>query len=63
MDSMKRSTSGPFPVTVTHLPVVRCRLCRKTVAHQPGQASAALTKHYVRVHGEVLDAHRQNIHE
>ena len=42
------------PVTVTHLPVVRCRLCQRTVAYRPGQASAVLTEHYRRVHPEAL---------
>jgi hypothetical protein len=34
------------PVTVTQLPLVRCTVCRRTLAHRPGQASAVLTKHY-----------------
>jgi hypothetical protein len=42
------------PVTVTHLPVVRCKLCQRTVAYRPGQASAVLTEHYRRVHPEAL---------
>jgi len=49
------SSSKSFPVTVTQLPVTRCQICSKTVAHQPGQASTALTEHYRRVHPEVLD--------
>jgi len=42
-------------VTVTQLPVTRCQICRRTVAHRPGQASVALTEHYRRTHPEVLD--------
>jgi len=34
--------------------VVRCAVCRRTVAHRPGQASEVLTKHYERVHPEML---------
>jgi hypothetical protein len=51
---MKSSASARFPVTVTHLPVVRCKICRRTLAHRPGQASAVLTEHYVRAHPEAL---------
>ena len=51
---MKNSTSSRFPVTVTQLPVVRCRICSRTLAHRPGQASAVLTQHYTRVHPETL---------
>jgi hypothetical protein len=43
---MTRSASKSFPVTVTQLPVTRCQLCQRTVAFRPGEASAALTKHY-----------------
>lgn len=31
---------------MTQLPVTRCQLCQRTVAFRPGEASAALTKHY-----------------
>jgi hypothetical protein len=51
---MKSSASARFPVTVTHLPVVRCKICRRTLAHRPGQASAVLTEHYLRTHPEAL---------
>jgi hypothetical protein len=51
---MKTSASGRFPVTVTRLPVVRCQICRRTVAHRPGSASAALTEHYRRAHADAL---------
>jgi hypothetical protein len=43
-----------FPVTVTRLPVVRCEICRRTVAHRPGQASQVLTEHYRREHPDAL---------
>jgi hypothetical protein len=43
-----------FPVTVRQLPVVRCDLCDQTVAHPPGQAADALTKHYQREHPSAL---------
>jgi hypothetical protein len=55
MSVMDKSTSARFPVTVTQLPVVRCEICRRTVAYRPGQASAVLTEHYRRAHPEVLD--------
>ena len=51
---MSSSTSSRFPVTVTRLPVTRCKICRRTMAYRPGQASAVLTEHYRRTHPEVL---------
>lgn len=51
---MKTPASARHPVTVTHLPVVRCQICRRTVAHRPGAASAALTEHYRRAHADAL---------
>ena len=51
---MRNSTSSRYPVTVTHLPLVRCAVCRRTVAHRPGQASAVLTKHYKKAHPEKI---------
>jgi hypothetical protein len=51
---MSRSESSRFPVTVTQLPLIRCELCGRTLAHQPGQASAVLTKHYLRMHPAAL---------
>ena len=51
---MKKSAASRFPVTVTHLPVMRCEICRRTVAYRPGQASAVLTGHYLRAHPEAL---------
>ncbi len=44
------------PVEVSYLPVVRCAICRRTVAHRPGEASAVLTKHYERAHPEIVGA-------
>jgi hypothetical protein len=46
--------SRRFPVTITQLPVVRCEICQRTVAHRPGQASRVLTEHYRREHPEAL---------
>jgi len=54
MDPMSNSTSWRHPVTVTQLPLVRCAVCRRTVAHRPGQASIVLTKHYEKDHPEML---------
>jgi hypothetical protein len=51
---MSRSESSRFPVTVTQLPLTRCEVCGRTLAYQPGQASAVLTKHYLRMHPEAL---------
>jgi hypothetical protein len=45
----------PYPITVTQLPVVRCQICDRTVAHRPGEAGRALTDHYRRAHPELLD--------
>jgi hypothetical protein len=52
---MSNSASSRFPVTVTHLPVTRCQICRRTIAYRPGQASTVLTEHYRRTHPEALD--------
>jgi len=51
---MSNSTSSRYPVTVTRLPVVRCAVCRRTVAHRPGEASFVLTKHYEKAHPELV---------
>lgn len=51
----KSPRSRRFPVTVTHLPVTRCQVCRRTVAYRPGTISEALTDHYRRTHPETLD--------
>jgi hypothetical protein len=48
------AASRRFPVTVTQLPVVRCQVCQRTIAHQPGKASEVLTDHYQRAHPEKL---------
>ncbi len=53
---MSNSTRAHSPVTVTHLPLVRCAVCRQTVAHRPGEASVVLTKHYERAHPEMVGA-------
>ena len=54
MKAMSNSSSGRFPVTVTHLPVTRCQICRRTVAYRPGSLSEVLTGHYRRAHPEAL---------
>jgi hypothetical protein len=41
-------------VTVTHLPVTRCKICRRTVAYRPGNLTEVLTEHYRRAHPEAL---------
>ena len=54
MEGMSNSGSRRFPVTVTHLPVTRCQICRRTVAYRPGSLSEVLTEHYRRAHPEAL---------
>ena len=51
---MSKSSSRRFPVTVSHLPVMRCQICHRTVAYRPGKASEVLTEHYHRAHPEAL---------
>jgi hypothetical protein len=51
---MSRSDSSRFPVTVSRLPVTRCEICGRTLAHRPGKASDVLTQHYNRMHPEAL---------
>ena len=51
---MRRSDPSRHPVTVTQLPLVRCAVCRQTVAHRPGQASAMLTRHYEGAHPDMV---------
>jgi BED zinc finger len=51
---MSNSSSRHFPVTVTQLPVVRCEICRRTVAYRPGTVTETLTEHYRRAHPEAL---------
>ncbi len=48
--------SRPSPVTVTQLPLTRCQVCGRPVAHRPGQAGRELTRHYERAHPDVLRA-------
>ncbi len=45
---MSKTDSRRFPVTVTHLPLIRCQICRRTVAYRPGTLSQTLTEHYRR---------------
>lgn len=52
---MSASRPPPHPVTVRQLPLVRCAVCRRTLAHQPGAAEEVLNRHYQREHPEVLD--------
>jgi hypothetical protein len=52
--AMSNPSSRRFPVTVTRLPVVRCEICRRTMAHRPGKASEVLTEHYRQAHPEAL---------
>ena len=55
MEAMSKSSSRlSFPVTVAHLPVTRCQICRRTVAYRPGSLSAVLTEHYRRAHPQTL---------
>jgi hypothetical protein len=51
---MSKPNSRRFPVTITHLPVTRCQICKQTVAHKPGKASEVLTEHYRRAHPELM---------
>jgi hypothetical protein len=54
-DVMSNASSRRFPVTVTHLPVMRCEICHRTVAYRPGKASEVLTEHYRRAHPKALE--------
>jgi hypothetical protein len=56
---MSRAHARTFPVTVTQLPVIRCQVCRATMACRAGQASAVLTEHYRRAHPEKLERPEQ----
>ena len=51
---MSKPASRRFPVTITHLPVTRCRICQRTIAYRPGKASEVLTGHYRQAHPETL---------
>src|SRR5829696_480178 len=46
IEAMTHSAPSRYPITVTRLPLVRCAVCRRTIAHRPGDASVVLTKHY-----------------
>ena len=48
---MAKSKPRTFPVTVTQLPLVRCAICGRMLAHQKGAAAEALTAHYTQAHG------------
>jgi hypothetical protein len=54
MEAMSNPTSSRSPVTVTQLPLLRCAVCRRTVAHRPGQASVVLSKHYAKAHPQMI---------
>ena len=54
-NTVMNKTSRPSPVTVTQLPLTRCQVCGRTVAHRPGQAAQELTRHYERHHPDVLN--------
>jgi hypothetical protein len=54
MEGDEYATFRRFPVTITHLPVIRCQLCNRTLAYRPGNISEVLTEHYRRAHPEAL---------
>jgi len=54
LEVMSKSGSRRFPVTVTHLRVTRCQICRRPVAYRPGSLSEVLTGHYRRAHPDAL---------
>jgi hypothetical protein len=54
METMSSSSARRSPVTVTRLPVTRCRLRYRTVAYRPGTLSEVLTGHYRRAHPQAL---------
>ena len=54
MGAVSNSDPARYPVTVSRLPLVRCAVCRRTVAHQPGQASIVLTRHYEKAHPDLV---------
>lgn len=51
---MSRRRSRSFPVTVTQMPTVRCKVCGATLAHLRGEAGRVLTAHYEAAHAAVL---------
>jgi len=50
----RRAGRTSFPVTVTQLPVMRCEVCGRRLAHRAGDASTVLTAHYEREHPDLL---------
>ena len=56
IEAMTNSASSRYPITVTRLPLVRCAVCRRTIAHRPGDASVVLTKHYEKTHPEMVSS-------
>ena len=52
---LSKTTSRRVPVTVTQLPVTRCQICKRTLAHRPGGVSQVLTDHYKQEHAEALE--------
>lgn len=52
---MSKPASRRFSVTVTQLPVTRCQICRRTVAHRAGNLTEVLTGHYRRAHPEAVE--------
>jgi hypothetical protein len=55
MEADEEVTFPPLPVTVTYLPVIRCRICQRTVAYRRGNLTEVLAEHYRRHHLDVLD--------
>jgi hypothetical protein len=51
---MSKSSSRRFPVTVTHLPVTHCQICRRTVAYRPDSLTEVLTETTAGPHPEAL---------
>jgi hypothetical protein len=52
--TMAKTSRRAYPVTVSQLPVVRCQVCGRSLAHRPGQASRVLTEHYAETHPAAL---------
>lgn len=55
---MSSSRRVRHPVTVRQLPLVRCSVCRRTLADEVGAAEVVLTWGYQREHPELLDGRR-----
>jgi hypothetical protein len=58
---MSNSSSHRFPVTVTHLPVMRCQICHRTVGCRPGNGSEVLTEHYRRANQTQIAVSRYDL--